>query len=59
MEVSSYLKERGFNMKHYILALILGSILAVLLVKPLGKYWDMEMGDYKKHNKMYNESGEK
>ena len=46
-------------MKETIIALILGSILAVLLVKPLGKYWDMEMGDYKKHNKMYNESGEK
>jgi hypothetical protein len=46
-------------MKETILALIIGCILAVLLVKPLGKYWDMEMGDYKKHNKSYLERGGK
>jgi hypothetical protein len=40
-------------MKDIILALIIGSILAVLLVKPLGVLVDMDNGDYKKHNKTY------
>jgi hypothetical protein len=40
-------------MKEIILALIIGSLLAVLLVKPLGVLVDMDNGDYKKHNKSY------
>ena len=41
------------NMKEIILALFIGCILAVVLVKPLGALIDMDNGDYKKHNKTY------
>jgi hypothetical protein len=42
-------------MKDIIFALLIGSILGLVLLRPLGIAFDQEMGDYKKHNKYYQQ----
>jgi hypothetical protein len=44
-----------FNMKDIVFALLVGSLLALVLSRPLGIVFDQDNGDYKKHNKHYQQ----
>jgi hypothetical protein len=46
-------------MKDILIILLVGSLLGILFFPHLGKAWDQEFGDYKKHNKTYNGRGGK
>jgi hypothetical protein len=47
------LEENLLNVAKYALGLGLIVLLFLAVYEPVGKYWDKDNGDYKKHNKSY------
>jgi hypothetical protein len=46
-------KEKLFSVTKYSIGLGLIVLLFLAVYEPMGKYWDKDNGDYKKHNKHY------